>query len=87
VGIEGEGGYGWAGASIPFAVRLFEETWLYGAPRVSNFGIYPAVGTPVGVSWHVDKGAFLRFEYQASWTELLAYQLRHHLGAGFAVQW
>ncbi|MET0591129.1 MAG: hypothetical protein ABW133_00415 [Polyangiaceae bacterium] len=87
VGVEAEGGYGWLGGSLPFALRIFEETWFYGAPRVSNFGIYPAFGTPVGVSWHVDKGAFVRFEYQASWTQLQAYQMRHHFGAGLAVQW
>ncbi len=86
-GVEGEAGYGWAAASVPFAFRLFEESWLYAAPRVYNFGIYPAVGTPIGLSLHIQKGAFLRFEYQASWMQLQAYNLRHHIGGGLAVQW
>jgi hypothetical protein len=86
-GFTGEAGYGWAAAGVPFAARLFGETWIYGEPRLTNFGIHPAVGTPVGVSIHIDKGAFVRLEYQASWAQLQAYNLRHHLGAGFAVQW
>jgi hypothetical protein len=86
-GVAAEAGYGWAAAGLPFAARLFGQTWIYGEPRLTNFGIYPAVGTPVGLSFHIDKGAFVRMEYQASWTQFHAYNLRHHLGAGFAVQW
>lgn len=86
-GVEGEAGYGWAAAGIPFAARLFEQTWIYGEPRVTNFGKNASLGTPVGLSLHVEKGAFLRLEYQASWEQLQRYNLRHHLAAGFAVQW
>jgi hypothetical protein len=86
-GVEAEGGYGWAGAGLPFAARHFEHTWIYAEPRVTNFGIHPSLGTPVGLSLHIEKGAFLRLEYQASWQQLQKYNLRHHLAAGFAVQW
>jgi hypothetical protein len=86
-GVEAEAGYGWAAAGIPLAGRLFEQTWLYSAPRITNFGIYPAVGVPVGLSLHVQQGAFVRLEYQASWMDFQAYNLRHHLGAALAVQW
>ena len=86
-GVEAEAGVGWTAGGFPFALRLFEETWIYAEPRISSFGIYPAVGTPVGLSLHVEKGAFLRVEYQASWERFQAFNLRHHLAAGFAVQW
>lgn len=86
-GVEAEAGYGWAAASIPLAGRLFDKNWIYGAPRVTNVGIYPALGLPIGLSVHVNQGAFVRLEYQPSWTNLQAYELRHHLGAALAVQW
>jgi hypothetical protein len=86
-GVEADAGYGWVAAGIPLAVRLFDQTWIYSEPRVTNFGMYPALVTPIGLSLHIDKGAFLRLEYQASWEQLQKYNLRHHLGAGFAVQW
>jgi len=86
-GVEADAGYGWAGAALPMAFRLFDQNWIYGAPRVTNIGIYPALVLPIGLSVHVDKGAFVRLEYQPSWTNLQAYELRHHLGAALAVQW
>jgi hypothetical protein len=60
-GVQAEGGYGWAAAGVPFAVRLFDQTWVYGEPRVTSFGIYPAVATPVGLSLRVERGSLLRF--------------------------
>jgi len=86
-GVQAEAGYGWAAGGLPFAARLFDQTWIYAEPRVTNLGIYPAVGTPIGLSLHIEKGAFLRLEYQASWERLQSFNLRHHLAAGFAVQW
>jgi hypothetical protein len=95
-GVEAEAGYGWAAAGVPIAARLFEQTytaylpagaWIYAQPHVTNFGIYPSVGTPIGLSVHIQKGAFVRLEYQASWEQFQRYNLRHHLGAAFAVQW
>jgi hypothetical protein len=86
-GVGGEAGYGWAAAGLPLAARLFDQTWIYAEPRVTNYGIYPLFGAPVGLSLYVDRGAFLRLEYQASWERVQAFNLRHHLAAGFAVQW
>jgi hypothetical protein len=86
-GVEAEAGYGWAAGGIPFAARLFEQTWIYSEPRVTNWGIYPVVGIPVGLSLPIEKGAFLRLEYQPSWERLQRFNLRHHLAAGLAVQW
>lgn len=86
-GVEADAGYGWAAAGVPLAARLFEQTWIYSEPRVMNFGIYPGVGVPLGLSLHIERGAFLRLEYQASWEQLQRYNLRHHLSSGFAVQW
>jgi hypothetical protein len=86
-GVGAEVGYGWGAISLPFALRLFEQSWLYGAPRISNYGIDPVVGLPIGLSLHIERGAFLRLEYQSSWVELQAYNLRHHFGAALAVQW
>jgi hypothetical protein len=86
-GVEGELGYGWGALALPAALRLFEQNWIYASPRVGNFGIYPSVGVPLGLSLHVRKGAFLRIEYQATWVELRAYNFRSHLGAAMAVQW
>src|SRR5262245_55807721 len=31
-GVEGEAGYAWAALSLPAAVRLFDESWVYSAP-------------------------------------------------------
>lgn len=86
-GVEAEAGYGWGAAAIPMSLRLFGQNWVYSAPRVTNIGIYPAVGLPIGLSVHVERGAFVRLEYQPTWTNLHAYELRHHLGAALAVQW
>jgi hypothetical protein len=86
-GVEAEAGYGWAAAGIPIAGRLFEQTWIYASPRVTNYGIYPALSLPAGLSVHLEKGAFVRLEYQASWVNLQAYELRHHFGTAMVVQW
>jgi hypothetical protein len=86
-GVEAEAGYGWAALAVPFAVRLFEQHWLYSSPRVSNYGIEPVVGIPLGLNLHLQGGGFLRVEYQSSWAKLQAFNHRHHLGAALAVQW
>ena len=84
---EVELGYGWGALGIPLAARLVGQTWLYSTPRVGTFGIDPIFGIPVGVSAHVHEGAFLRLEYQTSWSNLKAYNQRNHYGAALAVQW
>jgi hypothetical protein len=86
-GVDAEAGYGWGAMSLPFALRLFEENWFYASPRVSSYGIEPIVGVPIGLNLHVQRGAFLRIEYQSSWARLQAFNQRHHLGAALAVQW
>jgi hypothetical protein len=86
-GFEAELGYGWGAAGLPFAVRLFEQHWIYSTPRVSNFGIDPSFGVPVGLSLHLHEGGFLRLEYQTSWAPLNAYNQRNHLGAALVAQW
>src|SRR6185503_7937969 len=86
-GAEVELGYGWAAAGLPMALRLFEEHWLYTAPRVGNFGIDPAFGLPIGISLHLHGAAFARFEYQTSWVQLQAFNQRNHVAAALAVQW
>jgi len=86
-GIDLEAGYGWAAASLPFALRLFDQHWFYASPRVSNYGIEPIVGFPIGLNLHLQPSAFLRIEYQSSWARLQAFNQRHHLGAALAVQW
>jgi hypothetical protein len=86
-GLEGELGYGWGAAGVPVAIRIFEQNWIYGTPRVANFGIYPTLELPVGVSAHLHRGAFLRLEYQSSWAQFDRFNQRNHLGAALAVQW
>ena len=75
------------GSSSKRIRRSYQRAPSIAQPHVTNFGVYPSVGTPVGLNLHIQKGAFLRLEYQASWEQLQRYNLRHHLGAGFAVQW
>jgi hypothetical protein len=86
-GVEAEVGYGWGALGIPMAVRLFDQTWVYSTPRVSNFGVDPALFIPVGASVHLYGGSFLRLEYQSSWAKFQAYNQRNHFAAGLAVQW
>jgi hypothetical protein len=86
-GVDLEAGYGWGAASLPFALRLFDQHWFYASPRISNYGIEPLVGVPIGLNVHLQGGGFLRIEYQSSWARLQAFNQRHHLGAALAVQW
>jgi hypothetical protein len=86
-GFDAELGYGWAGAGIPISVRLFDQTRLYTTPRISNIGLHPAFGLPVGLSANVHGSGFVRLEYQTSWEEFLVYNQRNHFAAALAVQW
>jgi hypothetical protein len=86
-GVQGGLGYGWAEGGLPLSLRLFDKTWLYGTPRVTNIGIYPAMSLPVGLSLHVADAAFVRLEYQSSWQQFVAYNQRNHFAAALAVQW
>lgn len=85
-GVEGEVGYAWLGASLPLAVRLFDQTWLYAAPRIGNWGIDPVFGLIGGVSARVSGGFILRVETQTSWQDFKYYNRRQHLGLAAAYQ-
>jgi hypothetical protein len=84
LGTSAEAGYAWAGASASGALRLLEDSWLYTAPRVSNWGDVASVGIPVGLSIHVFEGLHLRTEVQWSWAELKYYNRRMHTGVAAA---
>jgi hypothetical protein len=86
-GVGGELGYAWAGASLSGAVRLFDDTWLYTAPRMANWGILIGGGVPVGVSARIYRGLVLRAEAQASWEAFKYYNRRFHFGAAAAYEW
>lgn len=85
-GFEVELGYAWASLSVPLAVRLFDQTHVYSAPRVGNLGADVTWGVPVGLSVRVYEGFALRAEAQLSWAELLYYERRLHLGVAAAYQ-
>ena len=87
LGAETELGYAWGSFGVPFAVRLFDQTWIYASPRGGNLGIEPLYGFPVGLSVHAHRNLFARVEYQNSWVKFLAYEHRTHLGAALAVEW
>ncbi|HEX7670470.1 MAG TPA: hypothetical protein VF395_12835, partial [Polyangiaceae bacterium] len=84
VGTSAEAGYAWAGASASGALRLLEDSWLYTAPRVSNWGDVASLGIPVGLSIHVVEGLHLRTEVQWSWAGLKYYNRRMHTGLAAA---
>ena len=86
-GMDLEAGYGWGAAALPVALRLFEQNWLYASPRISNYGIQPTLGVPIGLNVHIQGGGFLRLEYQSSWVQLKAFNQRNHFGAALAIQW
>lgn len=77
----------WGALNAGAAVRLFEQTWIYTAPRFGTRGATWAVEVPAGFSIGVGGGLMLRAEYRVSWAgELSYYQQRHIFGAGLAVQ-
>lgn len=85
-GVEGEGGFAWIGGSLPFAYRLFDQTWIYGAPRIANWGIDPIFGVTGGLSARIYGGFILRAETQISWQNFKAYNRREHFGLAAAYQ-
>lgn len=82
-----EVGYAWGAASLSGAVRLFDDTWLYTAPRLFNWGKFAAFGLPFGASVHVTGGFHLRAEAQLSWEDFQYYNRRLHLGAAAVYAW
>ncbi len=85
-GIEAELGYIWVGASIPASLRIVDQSYLYTAPRLFNWGLEPAFGIPVGASVRVVDGFILRAEWQRSWQDFKYYNRRDHFGAAAAYQ-
>lgn len=86
-GVETEVGYAWGGVSTPMAGRVFDQTWLYTAPRLGTWGLDPIFGVPVGVSARMVDGLILRVEWQRSWQSFKYYNRRDHLGAAIAYQY
>jgi len=75
-----EAGYAWGGVSASSALRLFEDSWIYTAPRLANWGDAASVGIPIGLSIHVVEGLHLRTEVQWSWEDFKYYNRRVHSG-------
>jgi hypothetical protein len=86
-GIGAEGGYAWVGGSLSGAVRLFDDTWIYTAPRVSNWGIFVAPAVPVGFTSRIYDGFSFRAEAQLSWQDAKYFNRRLHLAGGAAYEW
>jgi hypothetical protein len=87
-GVEPELGLLWAALDVPIALRLYDQTWLYTAPRFGSRGLDWALTVPVGVSARVYDGLMLRAEYGTTWsTELTYFQRRDVFGVALAFQY
>jgi hypothetical protein len=87
LGPEFEVGFLWGAANFGGAVRLFDQSWFYTAPRFGNRGSTWALDLPAGLSFRIYEGLMLRTEYRVTWTgELSYYQQRRMFGAAVAVQ-
>lgn len=86
IGNEVELGYAWFGLSLPVAVRLFDQSHVYTAPRLFNWSRDLAFGIPVGASFRLYDGFILRAEWQRSWQDFKYYNRRDHYGAALALQ-
>jgi hypothetical protein len=84
LGTSVEAGYAWGGLSASSAVRLLEDSWIYTAPRLANWGDSVSVGIPVGISIQLVSGFHLRTEVQWSWEDLKSYNRRVHTGLAAA---
>ena len=85
-GGEVEAGWLWGALDLPIAARLFDQTWVYTAPRFGNRGLDWAVDLPVGLSVRIYEGLMARFEYRLSWAELSYFERHQIFGAAAAVQ-
>lgn len=86
-GVGAEAGYAWYAGSLSAAGRLFDDTWIYFAPRLSNWGLFLAPGFPLGVSARVYGGFHLRAEAQVSWEDFKYYNRRFHFAGAAAYEW
>ncbi len=77
----------WGAVNAGAALRLFEQTWIYAAPRFGTRGSTWSVEVPAGFSIGIPGGVMLRAEWRVSWAgELSYYQQRQMFGAALAVQ-
>jgi hypothetical protein len=83
-GVEGELGCAWAALSLPVALRVFDQSFLYSAPRLATWSSDPIFGVPLGLSLRVYEGFVLRGEAQVSWQNFQYFNRRAHY-AGAAV--
>lgn len=86
-GVGAEGGYAWYGGSLSAAGRLFDDTWIYVAPRISNWGIFLNPALVGGATARIYDGFHLRAEAQVSWEDFKYYNRRLHLAAAAAYEW
>jgi hypothetical protein len=86
LGIEGELGYAWAGLSLPAALRLFDESWVYTAPRIGTWSSDPIFGVPLGLSLRVYDGFAIRGEAQVSWQDFKSFNRRTQWAGALAYQ-
>ena len=86
LGAELELGWLWGALLVPMALRLFDETWLYAAPRFGSFGDELSAGFLAGISLHLHGGVFLRAETQWTWPRLDPFERRIYAGGALAVQ-
>ncbi len=86
-GVGAEAGYAWLAGSLSASGRLFDDTWVYTAPRFFNWGIFPAAAVPVGFSSRIYGGFHLRGEAQLSWENFKYYNRRLHLAAAAVYEW
>lgn len=84
---EVQAGYAWGAFTLPLAVRLFDQTWIYTSPRFGTLDRYPSFSIPAGVSARIYEGFMLRGEVQGSWQNFDPYNRRVHLALGAAYQW
>jgi hypothetical protein len=85
-GAEAELGYLWLGLSAPLSLRVFDQSHVYTAPRLFNWGRDLSFGIPVGVSARLYDGYILRAEWQRSWQDFKYYNRRDHYGVALAAQ-
>jgi hypothetical protein len=85
-GVEGELGYAWAALSTPVALRLFDESWLYTAPRLGTWSSGVIASVPLGLSVRVIGGLSLRAEAALSWQDFAYYNRRTQLAGAAAYQ-
>lgn len=85
-GVELELGWAWGALALPVAIRLFDESWLYASPRIGTLGDEITPGIPVGLSFRLHEGLFVRAEGQVSWARFSGFERRFHVGGAVAYQ-